>query len=303
MRICAQNGIILRAVFPTFTNIFSHHFIATVNEEGKVAGGMADPKVCVTLDGTTIEEMTDEAARANLAGADIVEVRFDRMYLIKPDLTIADEEEGERVEMPAEKDWETSDMSSVDIDASIAALKEGITLPVIFTVRPVSEGGFFPGVESERLEILQKAIDSSVSWVDLELSIEESKRNTLKESAEKNGCKIVASKHDINGVPDAETIASLVRDNQGAGDVVKFCGTARGHEDALQIIEAATELTGDGLNHSLMALNSGGDWPRLHAPLLDQSLVYATMKNEFRISDKGLINVRDLRDAWTLLEY
>ena len=130
---------------------------------------MADPKVCVTLDGTTIEEMTDEAARANLAGADIVEVRFDRMYLIKPDLTIADEEEGERVEMPAEKDWETSDMGSVDIDASIAALKEGITLPVIFTVRPVSEGGFFPGVESERLEILQKAIDSSVSWVDLEL--------------------------------------------------------------------------------------------------------------------------------------
>ena len=84
---------------------------------------------------------------------------------------------------------------------------------------------------------------------------------------------------------------------------MKFCGTARGHEDALQIIEAATELTGDGLNHSLMALNSGGDWPRLHAPLLDQSLVYATMKNEFRISDKGLINVRDLRDAWTLLEY
>ena len=243
------------------------------------------------------------SSKGHLAGADIVEVRFDRMYLIKPDLTIADEEEGERVEMPAEKDWETSDMSSVDIDASIAALKEGITLPVIFTVRPVSEGGFFPGVESERLEILQKAIDSSVSWVDLELSIEESKRNTLKESAEKNGCKIVASKHDINGVPDAETIASLVRDNQGAGDVVKFCGTARGHEDALQIIEAATELTGDGLNHSLMALNSGGDWPRLHAPLLDQSLVYATMKNEFRISDKGLINVRDLRDAWTLLEY
>ena len=89
MRICAQNAIILRAVFPTFTNIFPHHFIATVNEEGKVAGGMADPKVCVTLDGTTIEEMTDEAARANLAGADIVEVRFDRMYLIKPDLTLS----------------------------------------------------------------------------------------------------------------------------------------------------------------------------------------------------------------------
>ena len=264
---------------------------------------MADPKVCVALDGTTVEEMTDEAARANLAGADMVEVRFDRLYLVKPDPTISDEEEGESVELPPENDWDTVDMSEVDVDASIAALKEGLPLPVIFTVRPVSEGGFFPGIESERIEILQKAIDSKVSWIDLELSIEDDTRKTLQEAANANGCQIIASMHDINGIPDAGTIASLVRDNQDAGDIVKFCGTAHNREDALQIIEAATELTGDGLNHSLMAVNSGGDWARLHAPMLDQSLVYATMRNEFRISDKGLVNVRDLRDAWSLLEY
>lgn len=264
---------------------------------------MADPKVCVALDGTTVEEMTDEAARANLAGADMVEVRFDRLYLVKPDPTISDEEEGERVELPPENQWDTVDMSEVDVDASISALKEGLPLPVIFTVRPVSEGGFFPGVESERIEILQKAIASKVSWLDLELSIEESTRKELQDSAKSAGCQIIASSHDINGVPDAESIASIVRDNQDAGDIVKFCGTAHSHDDALQIIEAATELTGEGLNHSLMAVNSGGDWTRLHAPMLDQSLVYATLRNEFKISDKGLVNVRDLRDAWSLLEY
>ena len=277
--------------------------IATVNEEGKVADSMADPKVCVALDGTTVEEMTDEAARANLAGADMVEVRFDRLYLIKPDPTISEVEEGERVATPNENEWDTSDVSTIDVDASIASLKEGLPLPVVFTVRPVSEGGFFPGIESERIEILSKAIKSNVSWIDLELSIDDADRKKLKAAATKNGCKIIASKHDINGVPDAETIANLVRDNQGAGDIVKFCGSAHNHADALQIIEAATELTGEGLNHSLMAVNGGGDWPRLHAPMLDQSLVFATMKNEFRISDKGLINIRDLRDAWTLLEY
>ena len=42
---------------------------------------------------------------------------------------------------------------------------------------------------------------------------------------------------------------------------------------------------------------------RLHAPLFNQNMVFATMQNEFRLSDKGLINVRDLREAWTLLEY
>ena len=176
-------------------------------------------------------------------------------------------------------------------------------LPVIFTVRPVSEGGFFPGIESERISILEKAIDSKVSWIDLELSIDESTRKKLSDSAKDNNCQIIASVHDINGTPDASTIASIVRDNQDAGDIVKFCGTANNHDDALQIVEAATELTGEGLNHSLMAVNSGGDWTRLHAPILDQSLVYATMRNEFKISDKGLVNVRDLRDAWSLLEY
>jgi 3-dehydroquinate dehydratase type I len=264
---------------------------------------MADPKVCVVLDGTTIEEMTDEAARANLAGADMVEVRFDRLYLIRPDPTISEEEEGESVAIPPENEWETSDMSSVDVSAAIASLKEALPLPVVFTVRPVSEGGFFPGIESERIEILSNAIDSEVSWIDLELSISTAARKKLQTAAAKKGCQIIASKHDINGVPDAGDIATLVRDNQGAGDIVKFCGTAHNHSDALQIVEAATELTGEGLSHSLMALNSGGDWPRLHAPMLDQSLVYATMRNEFRISDKGLVNVRDLRDAWTLLEY
>jgi len=269
----------------------------------KVAEIMADPKVCVSLDGTTVEDMTDEAARARLAGADLVEVRFDRLYLIKPDPTISEEEEGDNVELPHEKDWETADFSSIDVDSTIASLKEGLPLPVIFTARPVSEGGFFPGNEKERLEVLNKAIDSSVSWVDLELSIPEKDRKKLVKAATTNGCKIIASKHDINSMPDSETIANIVRENQDNGDIVKFCGTAHSHADSLQIVEAAFSIKGEELAHSLMGLNGGGDWSRLHAPILDQSLVYATLQNEFHLSDKGLINVRDLRDAWILLEY
>ena len=94
-------------------------------------------------------------------------------------------------------------MYEVDVDASIAALKEGLPLPVVFTARPVSEGGFFPGVESERIEILQKAIDSKVSWIDLELSIEDSTRKSLQDSANANGCQIIASSHEFNGTPDS----------------------------------------------------------------------------------------------------
>ena len=46
---------------------------------------MAEPKVCVSLEAITVEEMIDEATRANIAGADYVEVSFDRLYLNKPE--------------------------------------------------------------------------------------------------------------------------------------------------------------------------------------------------------------------------
>jgi hypothetical protein len=36
---------------------------------------------------------------------------------------------------------------------------------------------------------------------------------------------------------------------------------------------------------------------------MGQSLVYATMRTEYALKDEGRINVRDVRDAWQLLEY
>jgi len=248
--------------------------------------------------------MVDEAARASTAGADLVEVRFDRLYLTKPDPTLVEQEEGEpKSVMPPEAEWPISDAATVDAAETIQKLKDSIAVPVVFTVRPPREGGFYPGTEDERMAILELAIDSGVSWIDLESSIEESKLTDLLSAAKKKGCKIIYSSHDINGTPNSEDIASFVRDNGEKADLVKFCSTAHSHLDALQIVDAAIELKGEGVDYSVMAVNSGGDWARIHAPVLGVSMVYATLSMEHRISDKGLINVRDLRDAWTLLEY
>ena len=103
---------------------------------------MADPKVCVSLEGTTVKEMADEAARANLAGADFVEVRFDRLYIKRPEAEAVEDENGEvKHVMPPESEWPAREIESIDVDASIQTLKESIPLPVVFTVRPSDEGG------------------------------------------------------------------------------------------------------------------------------------------------------------------
>ena len=265
---------------------------------------MADPLVCVSLEGTTVKEMLDEAARAGIAGADLIEVRFDRLYLSRPEPTVTENEEGEVTKtMPPANEWPVRDFTDIDGDASITALKEGIALPVIFTARPVREGGYFSGDEAQRIDVLKQGIASGATWVDLELSIKEKDRTALVEEAKKASCKIVASMHDTDSTPSAEEIQNIITSNAEMGDMVKFCDTVNDHQAALQIVEATHALASEKVAYAAMALGNGGDWARLHAPVLNQAMVYATMRNEFRLSDKGLVNVRDLKEAWNLLEY
>ena len=265
---------------------------------------MADPKVCVSLEGTTVKEMADEAARANLAGADLVEVRFDRLYLKRPEAQPVEGEDGEvKHVMPPESEWPVREMESIDVDTCIQNLKESIPLPVIFTVRPTEEGGHYPGEASQRHEILEKAIASGVNSVDLELSIEDGVRTDLLDKANGAGVRVISSIHDTTTTPSAEELVGMVNEHAKEGEVFKFCGTVNDHQDALQIVEASYELKSSKHAFSMMALGNGGDWARLHAPVLGQSLVYATLRSEFKLSNKGLVNIRDLKNAWTLLEY
>ena len=265
---------------------------------------MADPKVCVSLEGTTVKQMADEAARANLAGADFVEVRFDRLYLKQPEAEAVEDENGEvKHVMPPDSEWPVRDLESIDVDESIQSLKESIPLPVIFTVRPLDEGGHYPGDEDSRMAILGKAIESGVNSIDLELSIGDKARSTLAEQATSAKVNIISSIHNTTTTPSAEELVNMVNEHAKDGEIFKFCGTVNDHQDALQIVEASHELKTTSHAYSMMALGNGGDWARLHAPVLGQSLVYATLRSEFKLSNKGLVNIRDLKNAWALMEY
>ena len=76
-----------------------------------------------------------------------------------------------------------------------------------------------------------------------------------------------------------------------------------GSEGALRIFEAAWELRDSEIKVSLMGIGSGGDWVRIHAPLLNQNFVYSTMQTGWHLSHSGKINVTDLATAWKLLGY
>ena len=78
---------------------------------------MPNPKICVSLEETTVNAMVEEAARAVIQGADMVEVRFDRLYLTKPQATVVEDEDGNKTStMPPVSDWAVSDASELDVE-------------------------------------------------------------------------------------------------------------------------------------------------------------------------------------------
>ena len=92
---------------------------------------MKEPQLCVSVTGSTMEELRRN--RDAVEGADLVEVRLD----------------------------------GVDRPQAAAAL-EGRRRPVLVTCRPVWEGGRFDGAEEERRRILEEAIAGGAEFVDVE---------------------------------------------------------------------------------------------------------------------------------------
>jgi 3-dehydroquinate dehydratase len=124
--------------------------------------------------------MLKDAAMATAAGADMVEVRLDKLWVVEQmpeEEPAGGEAEGEsRHPKYVEPEFTPQPLDSVDVQGALESLKQGIELPVVLTCRPERQQGHYPGEEEQRIEILSAAIKSGVSWIDIEVDIESKKR-------------------------------------------------------------------------------------------------------------------------------
>ena len=100
---------------------------------------MPRPLICVTLSGCTVDEMLKDAAMATATGADMVEVRFDKLWVVEqmPEPESEGEgDEGSRHPKYVEPDFIPQPLDSVDVQGALESLKQGIDLPVVFACRP-----------------------------------------------------------------------------------------------------------------------------------------------------------------------
>jgi 3-dehydroquinate dehydratase type I len=264
---------------------------------------MTLPQICVTLRGHSIEEMIRDAGRATAAGANLVEVRFDNLYVtrIEVDPIVSTNSKGDEVIEKQPPIIENKDFDQVDIESSIEALKDGIKIPVIFTCRSKDDSGYFHASESKRVTVLAAAVKSEVSWVDLEISMKPKQRKELVDACGTE-TQIIASSH-LPAPSSVDEICEHVNAHTADGAIVKCCYVDVTHASSLSVFEAASELNDSEVSAALMGLGPGGDWTRLHAPLLGQPLVFTTLERDYSLFQRGLVNINDLKTAWRLLEY
>ena len=262
---------------------------------------MHKPQVCVTLRGRSAQEMVNDAPRALEMGADLVEVRLDLLWTNEErSMEISNSEE--RGDQEVKIVVNNLDLEDVDYNKELEIISSNIETPLLLTCRPQSHGGFFPGDEEARIEILKAAISLAPSWIDLEIDIKSDIRKKLRDLSG-NDTKVVASLHSMDMIPPSSEIVQDLQDVEEMGDFVKACYSTSNRTDALRIFEAALELSKTSSNYSLMGLGPGGDWTRIHGPMLGQYMVYATTESGWHLAQQGRINASDLRLAWDVLEY
>ncbi len=229
--------------------------------------------ICVSLVENSLSDMMKAADKCKSLGADVIEIRLD--YFKEP-------------------------ISSPTLE-SLSKLKEKTGLSTILTLRPKEEGGNFEGDEQKRLAILGEAIVSGFDYIDLEIKMDEKKRDELIANAKKSGVKTIVSYHDFQGTPAWKEIFNQIKECADTGaDIAKVVYYNKSIFDALNVLKAGSAAKNVNYNFTAMGMGPYGHITRILAPRIGCEIVYASLE-EGKEASEGQIDIMTLKETWKLL--
>lgn len=141
------------------------------------------------------------------------------------------------------------------VGEQLASLRKFTALPIVFTVRTKSEGGFFPeSAEQEYFDLLRSALRWGCEYVDLEVGRSADPIRGLLHA--KGDTLIVASKHDQTGRFKWDGGEAMAAFDEGSriGDIVKIVGKATTMADNFAMMAFRAALP---RSKPLISLNMG----------------------------------------------
>lgn len=210
-----------------------------------------DVMICIPIMAATNAEMRAQLAAA-AEPADLYELRLDRL-----------EEE-----------------------ADIHGLAAAADRPLVATCRSQGQGGYFHGSREQRRDVLQRAIDAGVRYVDAEEDVIEGLRR-------RHGVVVMASWHDFSATP--ESLSRIVRRLEALPcDWVKFAVMAKNPADNLTVLEALASGRKPAVG---IAMGEIGLPSRILAPAHGSRITFGSLSEGFE-SAPGQPTARDLAGVY-----
>lgn len=222
------------------------------------------PKVCVSLLPKTSTEALQLMEKAEVAEADLIEVRLDKLA----------------------KHDRLKDLASY-----------GKTIKIT-TNRLLSNHGNFKGTETEQKQILLTAAKAGFNYVDIELSTTNLKEFTAQ--IRELGAKPIVSFHNHEGMLKQKELNNVFeREIASGAEVCKIIPTAGKFEDNLTLLDFCSAAS---KKHSIVcfAMGEAGKASRLLSPLFGCAFTFAALESGSETAT-GQMTVQEMKSAYKLI--
>ena len=237
--------------------------------------GEGTPKICVSMTGTTLEELHVEALALKNEGADLAEWRVD---------------------------WFTQWTKDEMILKALSELRELLEeIPLLVTFRTQNEGGH-SSITKEEYDHLYEVILSSgyADMIDLELFFDGSIVTKLIQRAKECGVKTVLSNHDFDQTPAEEELSSRLHQMETLGsDIAKIAVMPRSTEDVASLLKV-TARCAETMKCPLITVSMGekGAISRMAGQVFGSAVTFGTIG---KASAPGQIPIKQLKLVLALI--
>lgn len=223
------------------------------------------PRICVSIAGGTVVDALDIASSVS-SQADVLEIRLD--YLREP---------------------------------AISPFLEALETPLLFTNRPVWEGGLSSDDEEERIELLLEAVSKDAGYIDLELRTSNVLQQRMRTALQQSSTKLILSWHNFKDTPAREELVGHISMMQDKGATIgKIITTAHNHEDVLRVLQLQEVAERLGFPLITFCMGSPGVVSRVATCHLGGYMTYCAVNDDDAVAP-GQLSVKALREIFTLM--
>ncbi len=222
-------------------------------------------RICVSIGRETIDDAL-AIADSVASQADVLEIRLD--YLAVP---------------------------------AVSAFVNTLATPLLFTNRPVWEGGEFSGDEEERLGPLLEAVAQNSGYVDLELLSPDDSHQKMRTALQQSRTKLILSWHNFQDTPTREELVGRMAMMQDKGaDIGKIITTAHSHQDVLKVLQLQEVAAQLGFPLIAFCMGRPGVVSRVATCDLGGYMTYCAVSDKDATAP-GQLSVMALREIFSLM--